>query len=232
MSLEPSACMVLAAGFGTRMGALTKTRPKPMIEVAGKPLLDHALDRAHQGGAERIVVNTHYLADQIISHLEDRSGVTVLHETPEILDSGGGVFNALPHLGQAPFWVMNSDNVWSGPNPLQQLAQAWDPALMDGLMLLVPLSRTIGRDHADGLSMSQSGALEFASSDLVYTGAQILSPAVFNACSGGAFPIRPLWEDLARQGRLHGILYDGHWADVGQPSGIALAEAMLERAEP
>ena len=232
MSHPPSACMILAAGFGTRMGAMTQHSPKPMIEVAGKPLLGHALDQARNAGAKRIAVNTHYLAEQIAQHLADQTDVAVLHESPDILDSGGGVFNALGALGQAPFWVLNSDNIWSGSNPLTRLAQAWDPARMDALMLLVPLDQTIGREGSDHLGIGPSGAISFSSGDLVYTGAQIISPSVFDGCKAGAFPIRPIWEGLARKGRLHGVLYDGQWADVGHPEGIALAEDMLKGCAP
>ena len=218
--------MILAAGFGTRMGALTRDRPKPLIEVAGRALLDHALEAAAVGGGP-IAVNAHYRADQIAAHLQG-SSVRVLHETPEILDSGGGVRNALPVLGEGPLATLNADAVWSGPEPLACLKAAWVPERMDALLLLVPLDR-----RSDGRAAAISRWTAAAGSTptrrgLVYTGAQILGKGLVGRWPEGAFSMWEIWRAALDAGRLCGCVYPGHWADVGHPEGIALAEAMLD----
>ncbi|WP_372921728.1 NTP transferase domain-containing protein, partial [Roseovarius sp.] len=134
---SPRSVMLFAAGFGTRMGALTAERPKPMIEVAGRPLIDHALSLVRAHRPDRIVANVHYRPDPLIRHLEG-SEVIISHETPDILETGGGLRAALPHLGEGPVFTMNTDAVWSGPNPLDLLFDLWQPARMDALLLCVP----------------------------------------------------------------------------------------------
>ena len=143
----PDALMLFAAGFGTRMGALTADRPKPLVEVAGKPLIDHALDLAEGVGPLRRVANAHYRADQLAAHLDGRD-VALSREEPEILDTGGGLRAALPLLGPDPVFALNTDAVWSGPNPLRLLAEAWDPERMDALLLCVPVAMRCRRPTA------------------------------------------------------------------------------------
>jgi MurNAc alpha-1-phosphate uridylyltransferase len=223
--------MILAAGFGTRMGALTADRPKPLIEVAGRALLDHALDAARDGGG-RVVVNAHYRAEQIAAHLAAHPDIHLSVETPEILDSGGGVKRALPHLGSTPIATLNADAVWAGPGPLTALAGAWDGARMGALMLLVPRARAVGRQGGGDVAMDAGGRLGWDRTEagLVHTGAQLIDPALVAARHETAFSLRDIWQDQMDRGRLFGVIYPGRWADVGHPGGIAEAEAMLADA--
>lgn len=216
--------MMFAAGFGARMGALTADRPKPLIEVGGCALIDHALDLARAAGIDRIAVNTHYRAGQIARHLRGRP-VTILHETPRILDTGGGLAAALPHLGTGPVFTLNTDAVWSAPEPFSPLAAAWRPE-MGALLALVPLARAHGHRGRGDFAMDPQGRLR-RGGDLVYTGAQIIDPAPLAAFPDPVFSLSAVWDDLAATGRLHGIVHCGEWSDVGHPGGIAVAEAML-----
>lgn len=221
----PDAVMLFAAGFGTRMGALTADRPKPLIEVAGKTLLDHALDLTE--GVPTRVVNAHYHADQIVAHLKNRDGVRVSVERPEILDTGGGLRNALPLLGSQPVYTLNTDAIWQGPNPLGLLKAAWRPDLMDALLLCVPLSQAIGRQGGGDFSRDAEGRLH-RGGDLVYTGAQILRTDGLSEIAEPVFSLNRLWNAQAERGRLYGLPYPGRWCDVGRPEGIALAEGLLD----
>ncbi|NKX45284.1 nucleotidyltransferase family protein [Roseicyclus persicicus] len=220
--------MILAAGFGTRMGALTADRPKPLLTVGGRPLLDHAIAAARAGGG-RIAVNAHYRADQIAAHLADSPDIHLSIEAPAILDSGGGIKRALPALRTSPIATLNADAVWSGPPPLPVLAAAWDPARMGALMLLVPRDRAVGRQGAGDVARAPDGRLGWDRTDtgLVHTGAQLIDPALVAAHPGEVFSLRAIWQALIDEGRLFGVLYPGRWADVGHPEGLALAEAML-----
>ena len=224
--------MILAAGFGTRMGALTADRPKPLIPVAGRALIDHAITVARAGGG-RIAVNAHYRADQIAAHLAaHHPDVALSIEAPEILDSGGGIKRALPHLTSDPIATLNADAVWSGPEPLSVLAGAWDGARMGALMLLVPRARAIGRQGGGDLAMGADGRLDWDRSEggLVHTGAQLINPALLAAHPDDVFSLRAIWQALIDEGRLYGVAYPGHWADVGHPEGLTLAEEMLAHA--
>lgn len=230
MPLSPDAVMIFAAGFGTRMGALTAHRPKPLIEVAGKPLLDHALALAEALPARRIAVNAHYRAAQIAAHLSARPGVTVVFESPDILETGGGLRNALPVLGEGPVFTLNSDSVWTGANPLATLARAWDATRMDGLLLLIPGDRALGHDGAGDFVLATDGRLT-RGPQAVYSGAQIIDPARLAGMDGTVFSLNVVWNRLIAEGRLHGIVHPGGWCDVGRPESIPLAEAMLRAAD-
>lgn len=227
--MQPDALMLFAAGFGTRMGALTADRPKPLIEVAGRSLIDHALDLAGGAGIARIVVNTHYLADQVAAHLAGRAGVALSHEAERILDTGGGLRHALPLLGADTVFTLNSDAVWTGPNPLARLAAAWDPARMDGLMLLVPAARARGHRGAGDFTKDGAGRLTRGGTG-VYTGAQILKTRSLGTEDAPVFSLNRVWDRMLAEGRLFGLLHMGGWCDVGHPAGIAEAEAMLMEA--
>ena len=223
--------MILAAGFGTRMGALTADKPKPLIKVAGRALLDHAITAAQDGGG-RIVVNAHYHADQIATHLTQYPDIHLSDEQPQILDSGGGVKRALPHLRTSPIATLNADAVWAGQGPLSALATAWDAGRMGALMLLVPRARAHGRLGGGDVALGADGRLTWDRSDaaLVHTGAQLIDPAVIAAHPGAVFSLRDIWQDQMDRGRLFGVVYASHWADVGHPDGIAVAEAMVTHA--
>ncbi|MEM9318221.1 MAG: nucleotidyltransferase family protein [Pseudomonadota bacterium] len=216
--------MILAAGFGARMGALTSDRPKALIEVAGKALIDHALDLTASHGP--VAVNGHYRAAQLAAHLAGR-GTHFLHELPDILDSGGAVRNALPILGDGRFATLNADAVWSGPNVLDQLCAQWQPE-MGGLLALVPMARAVGRQGGGDFRLERDGRLQPDKAGHVYTGAQILAGGVVSRWRPGQFSMWEIWQSLLAEDRLFGCLYPGYWADVGHPEGIALAENMLE----
>lgn len=217
-------CLILAAGLGTRMGALTADRPKPLIAVAGRSLLDHALDVA---GQRPIAVNAHYRADQIVAHVAGRD-VAVLHEYPDILDSGGAVKNAAQHWPAGPIATLNADNVWTGANAIAQLNAAFDPTRMGALLLLMPRAKTVGRVGGSDFAMDAQGRLRFdQTGGYVYTGAQVLDPSTCRNDPRDVFSLLDIWADFAAEGRLFGLVHAGHWADVGHPDGIALAEDML-----
>jgi MurNAc alpha-1-phosphate uridylyltransferase len=226
---RPRAILLFAAGFGTRMGALTAHRPKPLIEVAGRALLDHALALADASEVPLKAVNTHYHSDQIAAHLAPRRDVALSHEAPEILDTGGGLRHALPLLGDGPLYTLNTDAVWTGPNPLDTLAEAWQPERMDALLLLVPPDRARGHAGEGDFRLDPGGRLA-RGGGLTYTGAQIVAPEAVAAYPPGAFSLNAVWDRIAERGRLFGALHPGGWCDVGHPGGIAEAERMLAAA--
>ena len=228
MRPAPPPLMLFAAGFGTRMGALTATRPKPLIPVAGRPLIDHALSLADEAGITRIVANTHYLPDQIATHLAPR-GVTLSHETPAILETGGGLKAALPLLGSSLVLTLNTDAVWTGANPLSNLIAAWDGARMDGLLLLLPAARATGHTGTGDFLIDADGRLTRAkgAAGAVYLGAQILRTDALADIPEEIFSLNLLWDRMIAEDRLFGLIHDGGWCDVGRPEGIAQAESLL-----
>lgn len=226
MRNTPRPVMLFAAGFGTRMGALTADRPKPLIKVAGKPLIDHALDLAGAYGAAPVVVNLHYRADQLVRHLADRD-VALSREVPDILDTGGGLRAALPLLGAGPVFTLNTDAVWRGPNPLAHLAARWRPAQMDALLLCIPQPRAYGHD-GDGDFLVTEGAPARRGPGAVYSGLQIIKPCSLRGIADRVFSLNLLWDRMLSEGRLFATAYPGHWGDAGTPDGLAQAEALLE----
>ena len=222
---QPRSVMLFAAGFGTRMGDLTADRPKPMIPVAGRPLIDHALALVRAHGADRIVANLHYKPDALIKHLQG-SDVILSHETPTILDTGGGLRAALPHLGDGPVFTMNTDAVWQGPNPLDELARQWDPARMDALLLCLPPETAIGHSGPGDFRIDATGRAS-RGPGLVYSGVQILKTDRLHDIPETAFSLNLLWDRMLADNRVFATPYTGTWCDVGHPGGIALAEEML-----
>ena len=225
--------MVLAAGHGTRMRPLTNDRAKAMVEVGGKPLIDHMLDRLETAGIERAVVNVHAHADHLEAHLKARKRgpeIIISDERDVLLETGGGVAKALPLLGDRPFMVVNSDNVWLGKNALLPLVEAWDAARMDALLLLVPVERAVGYSRAGDFSLDGGRLVrrgEAARAPLVFTGAQILSPALFDDVPEGPFSLNLVWDRAIAAGRAFGIGHPGGWCDVGTPEGLSEAEDAL-----
>lgn len=217
--------MIFAAGFGTRMGELTKSRPKPLVEVAGKPLIDHALDIVNSAGIDTVCANIHYLPDQLVKHLAP-TGVKLSLEAETILETGGGLRFALPLLGDGPVFTMNSDAVWTGENPLLQLGKAWDPDKMDALLLLLSKESATGHNGDGDFVPSESGTLT-RGPGLVYSGAQIIKTEGLNDIPDEAFSLNRLWNEMIEEGRLFGVIHDGGWCDVGHPGGIRDAEALL-----
>lgn len=229
--MTPGAVMLFTAGFGTRMGALTRDRPKPLIEVAGRSLLDHALKEVDAAGAERIVANLHYLPEQIVRHLSAREDIVFSDETETILETGGGLLQALPLLGPGPVATLNTDVVWTVGNPVAELRAAWQPARMDGLLLLVPRDRATGHTGAGDFDLLPGGRIR-RGRGFVYAGAGIVKTEGLAAIGERVFSLNRLWDAMGSAGRLHGVVHRGGWCDVGRPEAIPLAEALLEGALP
>ena len=228
--------MVLAAGLGQRMRPLTAVRPKPLVEVAGRPLIDHALDRIEAAGIRRAVVNVHYLADMLERHLRNARRpleIVVSDERGRLMETGGGVTQALPLIGPDRFLVVNSDNLWiDGPiDAIRLLGAAWDDAAMDALLLLVPLARANCHTGQGDFHMDAGGALSRRRpgrvAPFVFTGVQIVSPRLFDDAPAGPFSMNLLWDQAGAAGRLYGMVHQGLWFDVGTPPAIAATEAVL-----
>lgn len=215
--------MVFAAGKGTRMAPLTDVTPKPLIEVAGRTLLDRALDLGRAAGVGRIVVNIHHLGGQIRDHIGTQAAIS--DETDLLLETGGGLRKALPLLEPGPVITMNPDVVWTGPNPISALLDAWDER-MDALLMLVPIARTHGRQGGGDFSLAQDNRL-IRKGDLVYGGAQIVRPDRLAQIPDQVFSLNRLWDLLIAGGRAHGLVHAGEWCDVGRPDCIPLAEGLL-----
>lgn len=232
----PRHAMVLAAGLGERMRPLTNTMPKPLVQVAGKPLIEHVLDKLAAAGVQKAVVNVHYLADQLEARLRGHAKpkVAFSDERDALLGTGGGVVKALPLLGNEPFFHLNSDSIWiDGVRPnLQRLAAAFDPARMDALLLLAPTATSIGYTGRGDFSMNAAGHLSKRNErevvPFVYAGTAILSPALFVGAPAGAFPLTKLFDRAAEAERLFGLRMEGLWMHVGTPDAIALAESAIQ----
>jgi MurNAc alpha-1-phosphate uridylyltransferase len=227
--------MVLAAGLGTRMRPLTDDRPKALVEVGGKTLIDHVLDRLAEAGVETAVVNVHYFADRLEAHLAKRirPRIVVSDERAELLETGGGLKWARTLLGEAPVYVINIDSVWfeAGEPALAALSRAWDPARMDALLLLAPMERALGFDTPGDFFLEADGRLRFrgeaASAPYAFMGVHIAKPQVVDAEPDGPFSLSRLWRRMAAEGRLFGAVFDGLWMHVGDPRARDEAEARL-----
>lgn len=231
--MGPDAAMVFAAGFGTRMGTLTQDRPKPLIHVAGRPLLDYALDLTRAMPLKTTVVNTHYKHQQIADHLAGRTDVKIIHETPEILDTGGGLKHALPRLNSDAVFTINTDTIWTGPNPLETLLQAWVPELMDALLILVPRQSAQGHRGNGDFNLTGAGTVirrgQANSADFVFGGAQIIKTNGFSDIADDVFSMNLVWDKMLNHERVFGVIHTGGWVDVGTPHGILTAENELTK---
>ena len=224
---QPFPLMLFAAGFGTRMGALTAHQPKPLVRVAGLPLIDHARQIAAQAGVTHLVANLHYLGDQLAAHLMG-SNVALSWERDAILDTGGGLKAALPLLGPGPVLTLNTDAVWTGANPLTRLMQAWDDTKMDQLFLLLPAAQACSATGRSDFVMDDAGRVDWAKGrdGYLYLGAQIIHPRLLTETEA-SFSLHGPWSRAMAAGRAYGVLHKGDWCDVGHPDGIAVAEAMV-----
>lgn len=220
--------MIFAAGRGTRMGALGADRPKALLPIAGRPLLDHALGVARSAQASPIVINTHHHGEQIVAHLKGAPDIILSHE-PDLLETGGGLKAARPLLGPGPAFTLNADAVWKGPNPFAQLAAAFAPAEMDALLLLVPTSAALASGPGDffleGGKLRRRGA--GATAPFIYTGAQIIRPDLAEQVQGRSFSMNIIWDHIIASGRAYGLVMQGGWRDVGTPEALAAAETWL-----
>ena len=232
----PSTAMIMAAGMGTRMKPLTDDRPKPLVTVGETTLIDHVLDHLRHAGVGRIVVNVHYRADMIEAHLASHAtdfDVAVSDERDTLLETGGGLMRAMPLLQADPFFCVNADNVWldDGANVFCRLAECWDEAAMDGLMLLVPTRHAGGHSGSGDFDMDDDGRLSRDSAATtrpwVWTGIQLLSQRMLVDPPGPAFSTNIFWNRAIVSGRLFGIVHHGPWFDVGTPAAIPLAVAAI-----
>ncbi|KQN03725.1 nucleotidyltransferase family protein [Sphingomonas sp. Leaf25] len=233
----PETAMVMAAGLGKRMRPLTAMRPKPLVEVAGKPLIDHVFDRLRAAGVQRAVVNVHYLADAMEAHLRHRVkgiDIAVSDERGRLLETGGGLVQARELIGDKPFVCVNSDNLWvDGPiDSIRLLSALWDDATMDALLLLVPLAQAQshggqGDFHLDALGRITGRRKPGRLAPFVFTGVQILSPRVIADWPEGAFSTNLFWNRAIEAGRAFGAVHQGLWFDVGTPAAIPYTEAVL-----
>jgi|TARA_R100000501_G_scaffold10060_1_gene19823 MurNAc alpha-1-phosphate uridylyltransferase len=235
----PRAGMLLSAGLGRRMRPLTATRPKPLISVNGKALIDYALESYKRAGVDRVVVNTHYLAGQVEAHVRRVNHGLDIHlsdERDELLETGGGCKKALPLIGADPFFVSNSDNILiDGPmDALALLAERWKPEQMDALLLLVPLARAHGYNGNGDFRMSGTGQLARQSgtriAPFIYSGTQIVKASLFEDTPEGPFSFNLIWDRLIETGRLYGMSHQGQWYHVGTPEAVKQTEELLREA--
>lgn len=231
--------MVLAAGFGERMRPLTLEMPKPLVPLAGKPLIDHVLDRLAVAGVDTAVVNVHYLPGQLEAHVQARGGkppeVVISDERGLLLDTGGGTTKALPLLGPGPFFVHNADSVWrEGVRPaLPHMLDLWDPGRMDCLLLLAPISTSIGYAAKGDFAMAPDGRLSRRGKrqavPFAFAGVSLCDARLFGGAPQGPFSLNVLWDRALAQSRLFGMRLDGRWMHVGTPDALAEAETLFER---
>jgi MurNAc alpha-1-phosphate uridylyltransferase len=230
--------MVFAAGLGTRMRPVSEKIPKPLVPVAGKPMIDHVLDRLAEGGVKKAFVNIHYLADQIEDHLATRRRpeIVISDERALLLDQGGGIRKVLPQLGEAPFFICNTDAFWiEGPRQnLRRLMEFWNPEEMDILLLVAATATSIGIDWAGDFNMDPQGRLtrrgDRQVAPFVYTGAGIIKPELFAGITEDVFRLAPFFFKAAERGRLFGQRLDGLWLNVGTPQAIEEAERAIQRS--
>ncbi len=231
--MHPESAMIFAAGFGTRMAPLTNTRPKPMLTLGGRPMIDYCIAMIRAAGDFGIVVNTHYLAEQIETHLAGLPNLQCIREEPGILETGGGLRNALPLLGQAPVITANSDVIWSGTNPVTQLLAAWRPDRMDGLMTMVPMTAARGHTGFGDFFLEPDNRLrrrgEAETAPFIYGGVQIIKTQGLADFSEDSFSVSRLWDRMIAAGRLFGVVHQDGWTDIGHPAGLQLAEDTLQR---
>ena len=229
--------MIMAAGLGKRMRPLTATRPKPLIEVNGKALLDHVLEKLRVAGVKKVVVNVHYLADAIEAHLVTRAEgleVVISDERKLLLETGGGMVKAAPLIDSDPFLALNSDNLWiDGPaDTIKLLASQWDGEKMDALLLVVPQARALGPKGMGDFHMDRSGRLRRRErshvAPFVFTGVQMISKRLLRDAPEGPFSTNILWDRAIDEGRAFGAVHQGLWFDVGTPQAISFTEAALE----
>ena len=228
--MTPQSAMVFAAGLGTRLGPLVRETPKPLITVGGKPLIDHALDIVAQAGIATCAVNLHHHAELLATHLEARRNLTLLTEWPDLLETGGGLLNAVPVVGEGPVFTLNADTVWSGPNPLLELAKAWDPENMQAMLLLIPTESAVGHQGGSDFVLTAEGGMRRATMGepgFVYSGAQIIDTRCLPATGERKFSLNVVWNRMIERGTLTGTVYNGRIGDAGSPAGLCAAESLV-----
>lgn len=234
IKLASDTAMVMAAGLGKRMRPLTATQPKPLVRVAGKSLIDYALDRLADSGVEKAVVNVHYLADALEAHLASRGApkVIISDERAELLETGGGMVKAQGQLPD-PFFCLNADNIWlDGPrSAFADLSARWNPDEMDALLLVVSHARAANFDGTGDFYMDPLGRLkrrvQGRVAPFIYTGIQLVSHRLLRDAPEGRFSTNVLWNRAIEEGRLYGVSFTGLWFEVGSPEAIRPTEDAL-----
>jgi MurNAc alpha-1-phosphate uridylyltransferase len=231
--------MIMAAGFGTRMRPLTDDRPKPLVLVRGRTLLDHAIDRLVAAGVTMVVINLHYRARQVMDHLAKRRDIEIRYSLEEeILGTGGGVVKALPFFEGKSFFILNSDSVWveGYVSPLLAMQHLWEPERMDGLLLLAAMTSAMGYEGRGDFLLDASGHIarvpERTSSPYAYPGVQIVHPRLFADAPEGVFSTNIMWDRAIAKGRLFGTRLEGVWIHVGTPEAREDAERFLAGLMP
>ena len=226
-----NSALIFGAGFGTRMGEITKIIPKPMVPILNKPLIDYAIDITLDANIQNIIVNLHYLPEQIENHLSNFKNIKTIHEYPKILETGGGLKNALPILGPSPVITLNSDIIWIGYNPIKSLLKSWNPKKMDALLMLIPIKRAKGYKGLGDFYLDRDKQLirkdNKSNAPYIYTGVQIIKTELLSTINKESFSINVLWNKIINQRNAYGIMYDGSWIDVGHPEGIDIATKEL-----
>ena len=232
---QPKSAMVMAAGMGSRMAHLTEHRPKPLVEVGGRALIDYAIERLVEAGVEKIVINVHYKAELLIDHFAGRTEAefVISDERGELLETGGGIVKALDHFEDQPFFVHNSDSVWieTGAPNLTRMAQEWDDARMDCLMLLAPTNASLGFTGKGDFHKAPDGTLARRRSEeiaeFVWNGVQIIHPRLFANAPQGAFSTNLVWDHAIEASRLFGSRLEGTWMHIGDPQAVQAAEDFI-----
>ncbi|MEW4466732.1 nucleotidyltransferase family protein [Parasphingorhabdus sp. JC815] len=228
--------MVMAAGLGKRMRPLTATRPKPLVKVAGKAMIDHCLDKLWEAGVMKVVVNAHYLPDALEAHLKSVNypfDIRISDERAQLMETGGGMVKAAPLIDEDRFFAVNSDNLWTdGPtNSLQRLEDRWDDTQMDALLLLVPQTKAFNHRGAGDFTMDDLGRISRREpgrqAPFIYTGIQLVSKRLLRDAPDGPFSTNILWDRAIEEGRLFGLVHEGNWFEVGSPEAIAPTERAL-----
>lgn len=228
--------MIMAAGLGTRMRPLTQSRPKPLVEVGGKAMIDHCLEKLVEAGIEKAVVNVHYLADAMEAHLAASQypiEFQISDERKQLMETGGGLVQAQPLIEQVNFFCINSDNLWTDgqTNSLQRLVQAWDEEQMDALLLLVPRAAAHNYQGAGDFHLDDQNRISRRLPDqqapLIYSGIQLISKRLLREAPSGPFSTNIFWERAIGEGRLFGLVHEGQWFEVGSPEAIAPTESAL-----
>ncbi|GGB33377.1 mannose-1-phosphate guanylyltransferase [Sphingomonas metalli] len=233
----PRTAMVMAAGLGKRMRPLTITRPKPLVEVRGRPLIDHVFDRLRAAGIARVIVNVHYLADSLEAHLRRTwpdMEIIISDEREQLLETGGGLVKAKPLMGEGPVLVVNGDSLWiDGPvDTIRLLAARWDPAAMDALLLMVPFARANNLGGAGDFRLAPDGRIvgrrrAGTVAPFAFVGVQILNPAIITGAPEGPFSTNLFWDRAIAAGRAYGQVHQGLWFEIGTPAAVTRTEAML-----
>lgn len=234
VKMVTDSAMLLAAGMGTRMRHLTKSQPKPLVKVSGKALVDYALDHLEGAEISEVVINVHYLADKLVRHLANRSSprIKISCERDTLLETGGGMVNALPLL-RDPFFALNSDNIWfdTGTNVFELLSAYWEPGKMDALLLVLPRENANNYNGAGDFSLDANGklirAISGKTAPYVFTGIQLVSHNLMKDSPKGPFSTNVLWDRAIKEGRLFGVIFDGKWYEVGSPEAVAATEEAI-----